>query len=166
MSPTRPVRISAGYSDKISENYNSKQFSINLELDANINGSTQEIEDASARLFELCRKIVEQQKGVSVDNLLSPVPSQPPPQQLPPSQNYSPQPPQQNQPQQPANNNGSVKLASDKQIKFIFSLAKKNKLPDYEVRNLPMQYNIQNFNELSSKQASEIIESLSGSKAA
>lgn len=165
MSPTRPVRISAGYSDKISENYNSKQFSINLELDAQINGSTQEIEQASDRLFQLCRKIVEHQKGISVDNLLTP--SNPPPAQLPPQQ-----PPAQNQyqqspapQQQQSQRNG--KLASDKQIKFIFSLAKKSKLPDYEVRNLPMQYfNIQNFNELSSKQASEIIESLSGSKAA
>ena len=38
------VRIPAGYSDKASENYQSRQYSISLELDVAVNGSTREIE--------------------------------------------------------------------------------------------------------------------------
>jgi hypothetical protein len=67
---SQTVRISAGYSDKASENYQSRQYSFNLELDVQVNGSTLEIESASDRLFDICRRIVEKQKGVSVDNLL------------------------------------------------------------------------------------------------
>lgn len=151
MSPTRPVRISAGYSDKISENYNSKQFSINLELDANINGSTQEIEDASARLFELCRKIVEQQKGVSVDSLLAPTPQQLPPQQ--PQQNFQPQT------NIPSSN---PSLASPAQVKCIFAVAKQNGLQNGAIAALANRFNKPKLDDLSKQEASILIKELKG----
>jgi hypothetical protein len=43
---SQTVKISAGYSDKTSENYNSTQYSLNLELDVVFNSSTNEIEAA------------------------------------------------------------------------------------------------------------------------
>ena len=148
------VKISAGYADKSSENYNSRQYSINLEIDVTVNGTTKEVEDASERLFRLCRKIVESQKGISVDNLLNDNPPQP----TPPAKPAAP-------PAPTANGNG--KLATDKQIKFIFRLGKQSKLSNEQINALPGQYfGKPNFNSLTASEGSNLIETLSASKAA
>ena len=65
------IKISAGYADKVSENYNSQQFSVSLEMACTITGKISEVESAADRLFALCRKIVDRQKGINVDNLLT-----------------------------------------------------------------------------------------------
>ncbi len=57
------VKIQAGFSEKASQNYNSQQFSVSLEMECHINGTTHEIEDAAAKLFTLCRKIVANEKS-------------------------------------------------------------------------------------------------------
>jgi len=56
------VKICSGYADTASQNYNSQKFSVSLEMECHINGSTTEIETAAAKLFDLCRKIVQNEK--------------------------------------------------------------------------------------------------------
>ena len=68
---SQKVKIQTGFSEKSTENYQSQQYSVALEMDCTINGSTREIEEASNKLFALCRKIVSAQKGVNVDTLLN-----------------------------------------------------------------------------------------------
>ena len=141
------VKISAGYSDKTSENYNSTQYSINLEMDANINGTTAEIEQASDKLFKLCRKIVAAQKGVSVDNYLStdtdhntPLPSSP---------------------QQPHTTSvDAANLCSPAQVKCIFAVAKSKGLQNGAITNLAKRFNKSKLDELSRPEASQIIKEL------
>lgn len=149
MSERKPIRISVGFSDKQSENYNSTAYSVNLEMDVHVNGSSHEVEEASEKLFRLCKKIVNNQKQ----------PSSLPSHQADPL--FS-------EPEHPhLIHSHAEKPASPKQKKFILSLAKKQKMNDLDVKNLPMKYdNASSFNELSSKQASELIEYLSGKKAA
>ncbi|OGJ90449.1 MAG: hypothetical protein A2268_02995 [Candidatus Raymondbacteria bacterium RifOxyA12_full_50_37] len=132
------VKICAGYSDKISENYNSTQFSLSLEMDCQINGSTREIEDASARLFSLCKQIVNRQKNVSVDNLLSnahpvegngketPIPSQP----------AATEPQKPEQPAPASEPQKSEEAISDKQVKYIFGLGRDLGKSGKDVRDL------------------------------
>jgi hypothetical protein len=48
MSPK--VLVSAAYSEKNTENYCSRQHSIGLEMEINVNGSTDEVEPASNKL--------------------------------------------------------------------------------------------------------------------
>ncbi len=139
------IKISTGYSDKSSLNYQSQQYSVSLDMEVQVNGSTQEIEDASSRLFALCRKIVSSQKSVSVDNLLNDEPLQPAPATPAPSSN---------------NGNGKVKPATKKQIDYIFKLAKKSKLSVDEINALPQNYSKNDFQSLSSVQASQIIDNL------
>jgi hypothetical protein len=54
---SQTVKISAGYSDKNTENYNSTQYSLNLELDVVVNGSTSgaEFSDVQLQLRQLWR---------------------------------------------------------------------------------------------------------------
>ena len=142
------VKISAGYSDKTSENYNSTQYSINLEMDATINGTTAEIEQASDKLFRLCRKIVAAQKGVSVDSYLNtdadhtiPVP--------------------QPQPQQPQTTPvDAANLCSPAQVKCIFAVAKSKGLQNGAINNLAKRFNKSKLDELSRSEASQIIKEL------
>jgi len=99
---SQTIKISAGFSDKVSENYNSQQFSVNLEMECSINGKTVEVEAAADKLFALCRKIVDRQKGVTPSTESLPL-AQPPKEE-------------------PSNQMES--FASDKQIKCIFGMAK------------------------------------------
>lgn len=143
------IRISAGYADKASENYNSKQYSINLELDVQVNGNTREIEGASDRLFELCRRIVEKQKVVSVDNLLA-----------------GPPEPHAEEPNS-GNSNGTTRPATAKQLRYLHQLAKKANLTDEQVNGLPRQYYSKAaLSDLTSLEASGLIDVLSQKKAA
>lgn len=164
------VRISAGYSDKVSENYNSQQFSINLEMDAQINGTTSEIEQASDRLFQLCRKIVDHQKGVSVDTLLT---DQRPQQQasfpvIPPISLPPQHPPQQAQHQQqpfdqpPTFNphSGIGGHCSDKQVKCIFGIAKKRGMVNGAIQGLAQRFGKTRIEDLTSQEASALISDL------
>ena len=145
----KTVRISAGFSDKVSENYNSTSYSINLEMDAQINGSTTEIEQASDRLFQLCRKIVNHQKGVSVDTLLV---SQEPSQQLPPPQAVYTQ----SEPPQTFTSN----LASEKQVKCVFAVAKGRSMSNDAINGLAQRFGKIRLEELSSQEASSLIKEL------
>lgn len=133
----KTVKISAGYSDKISENYNSQSYSINLEMDANINGTTTEIEQASERLFQLCRKIVNHQKSFTGDVLLPESPLQ----QLP-----APAPP--------------IHLCSEKQIKCIFGVAKSRGMANNAIQGLAQRFSKQRLEDLTSQEASLLIKDL------
>jgi hypothetical protein len=144
------IKITAGFADKVTENYQSQQYSIGLEMECQINGNTAEIEDASKRLFALCRKIVNAQKTINVDYLLQQDSIEPPTNGSAPTTSAAPAQPtasapanaQPAQPPAPApqnngNGNGSTKLATDKQIKYLFRLAMTAGLKNDEVRHLP-----------------------------
>jgi hypothetical protein len=152
---SQTVKISAGYSDKTSENYNSSQYSLNLELDVVVNGSTTEIESASQKLFALCRKLVLAQRSVNVDTLLNREPSLAVPgaNQNAPAASQSP-------------SSSPQKLASAKQIRFLLELAKKAGMDEASIRSLPTEYQKSSFEALSSSEASKLIDSFSKKKAA
>jgi len=159
---SQKVKIQTGFSEKTSENYNSQQYSVALEMECQINGSTREIEEASAKLFALCRKIVAGQKGVNVDTLLNSenVPGTAPVQQ----------PPATPAPAAPAPVNGpgpgTSKPASSKQIKYLLDSAKRIGLSKVEIQNLPASFKKTTFESLTSVEASKLIESLAKKKAA
>lgn len=156
------VKISTGYSDKVSKDFNSQQFSVSLEMECAINGSTKEIQDASKRLFELCRRIVNDQKGVSVDGLLqqeddsmyppqtaATVPATPVPQGQANGQTGAP----------------SVRNITTKQISYLFRLGQKAGLSDEQVRQLPVQYfGRPDLQSLTSYEASKLIDTLGDKK--
>lgn len=109
------VKIQTGFSEKLSQNYNSNQFSVSLEMECHINGSTQEIETAAAKLFDLCRKIVQHEKsGQSAQTSLNPPP---------------------NQTQFPSNGNGD-RPASAKQIAAIYAIGKSVGLNKSQIEQL------------------------------
>ena len=150
------VKVSAGYSDKISENYNSKQYSIALEMELQINGNTADVELASSKLFALCRKIVSAQKEVSIDGLLNQNAAAPVANSVP-------------NPSDGKNGGLNNKPITAKQVAYIFRLGHKAGLSDEQVRQLPMQYFGKpnpDLNSLSSGEASRIIETLSETKKA
>jgi hypothetical protein len=147
------VKISAGFAEKISENYNSTQNSISLEMNVQVNGSTREIEEASQKLFALCRKIIYAQKGVNVDSLLQ---GEQLPATMPSGTPAAPQSP----------SSSSQKLASSKQIKFLLELAKKAGMDETSIRSLPSEFQKSSFEALSSAEASKLIDSFSKKKAA
>ena len=161
------VKIQTGFSEKTSENYNSTQHSISLEMDCAINGSTKEIEDASQKLFALCRKIVAAQKGVNVDSLLN---SDLGGKQAPAAaatQTTASTPGAPSAAPQPFNNgNAMPKLATPKQIKWLLDLAKKAKLSHDEILSLPSTYKKERFEQLSAAQASALIDRFNMKKAA
>ena len=145
------VRINTGFSEKVVANFQSTQHSISLEMDVSVNGTTKEIEDASAKLFALCRKIVSAQKSGNVDNLLtSPTsaesvssPVQPAPAASAPSA-----------PHAPTGTNGT-KPATSKQIKYALELMKKSGMSKQEIATIPASFNKQSFEALSSVEASQ-----------
>jgi len=137
------VKIQTGFSEKTSENYNSTQHSISLEMDCSINGSTKEIEEASSKLFALCRKIVSAQRGVNVDSLLNPDVSNIPAAPTLPSNAEAPRP------------------ATAKQIKYLLELAKSSGMEEKAIRALPTECKKTSFEALSSSEASKLIESFS-----
>jgi hypothetical protein len=147
------VTINAAFSEKTSENYNSQQYSIGLEIEVAVNGETAEIENASAKLFQLCRKIVAAQKGVNVNSLLS-----------------SPETPAaapQTAPAPSPSNNGSDRPITDKQIKYLFRLGHTAGLSNEQIRQLPRQYFKANkLEDLTANEASSLIETLSAKKQA
>jgi hypothetical protein len=141
---SQTVRINAAYSEKNTADFNSQQYSVGLEMDAQINGSTREIEEASQKLFALCRRIVAQQKGVSVDNLLqSPAHNEPAP--------VTP----------PASSTNLPRMATSKQLLYLWKLGKRAGLTDEQVRGLPMQYYQKaTADDLTGQEASSLIDSL------
>ncbi len=136
------VRISAGYSEKSSENYNSTSYSINLEMDAQINCTTAEVEQASNRLFQLCRKIVDHQKGVSVDSLLN--------NQAPPQVQFDP-------PQQFSRNVNNGHQCSEKQVRCIFGAAKARGMTNAAIPALAQRFGKNRIEELTATEASSLI---------
>jgi len=132
------VKIQTGYSDKSSQNYNSNQYSVSLEMECHINGTTHEIEDAAAKLFGLCRKIVANEKSAKA------------PQQAPLRMN------------QPDGND--LPSASSRQIGAIMAIGRsigldKSQLEEFAGTTISSTC-------LSSKAASRIIESLKKKQAA
>ena len=142
------VKIQAGFSEKTSENYNSTQNSIALEMNVQVNGSTREIEEASQKLFALCRKIINAQKGVNVDSLLQ---GDQLPATVPPGAPAAPHSPSSN----------AQKPATNKQIKYLLELAKKSGMDEKSVRALPGEFQKSSFEALSSAEASSLIDSFS-----
>lgn len=162
------VKIQTGFSEKTSENYNSQQYSVSLEMECQINGSTREIEDASKRLFSLCRKIVNAQKGISVDNLLLQDDSQFPQPTVPviplnQTPATSPAAPQVSG--KPANAN-QPKPATQKQLRFLHQLGRKSGLSIEQVNGLPSQYFQKSIEQITSQEASTLIDILNQRKAA
>jgi hypothetical protein len=162
--PQNVVRISTGLSEKSTENYQSTQHSISLEMDCVINGSTREIEEASQKLFALCRKIIgAQQKSVSVDSLLNvDQPITPVPVTLPPS----PAVPKPTTVPARTNTGSSQRLATSKQIKYLLQLAKSANLAHDEIVTLPATYKKERFEQLTSTEASTLIDRFNMKKAA
>ena len=147
---SQTVKISAGYSDKVSQDYNSTQYSLNLELDVVVNGSTTEIESASQKLFLLCKKLVLAQRSVNVDTLLNPEVKLGAGQNAPAA------------PQSPSSS--TLKPASNKQIKYLLELAKKSGMDEKSVRALPGEFQKSSFEALSSAEASTLIDSFSNKR--
>ncbi len=164
---SQKVKIQTGFSEKSTENYQSQQYSVALEMECQINGSTREIEDASNRLFALCRKIVSAQKGVNVDTLLN---NEAPPASSRPSQpaTATPSAPPAAPPAGPSvpSGNGTPKSATSKQIRYVLELAKKAGMSKPDIQNLPATYKKKTFESLTSVEASKLIESLSKKQAA
>ncbi len=152
---SQTVKISAGYSDKVSQDYNSSQYSLNLELDVVVNGSTMEIESASQKLFLLCKKLVLAQRSVNVDGLLNP-------EAKPGASQSAPAAPQ--SPSSNASNN--QRKASPKAIKYLLELAKKSGMDQKAIQSLPSEYGKTAFEDLSPAEASKLIDSFSKKKAA
>ena len=139
------VKIQTGFSEKSTQNFQSTQHSISLEMDCAINGSTSEIEDASQKLFALCRKIVSVQKSVNVDSLLNNDATQTPSPPAPVST--------------PATGSNVIPIgtATSKQIKYLLELAKKASLTHDEILAIPGTYNKNMFEQLSASEASSLI---------
>ncbi len=144
--------------------------SLEVECEINNNTSTREIEEASSKLFALCRRIVAGQKGVNLDTVLNsasvpakapiqPAPVNPAPAKLV-AMNPAPAVPAE------ANGNGVPKPASPKQIKYLLDTAKRIGLSKADIQNLPATFNKPSFESLSSVEASKLIESLARKKAA
>lgn len=148
------IKVSTGYADKVSKDFQSQQFSVGLEMELTVNGTTREIEDASEKLFALCRKIVSSQKSISVDSLLN--------------GNTSQTIPGQNTEQPRGNGNGNGKPATAKQIRYLHQLGKKADPPltDEQVRALPQQYYGKTLETMTSQEASNLIDVLGKKKAA
>jgi hypothetical protein len=162
---SQKVKIQTGFSEKTSENYNSQQYSVALEMECQINGSTREIEEASGKLFALCRKIVSAQKGVNVDTLLNSESSGATkalsrPASAPEAPVVPPVSPS------TSNGNGATRDATPKQIRYILELAKKVGMSKADIHNLKASYNKKTFESLSSVEASKIIDFLSKKQAA
>jgi hypothetical protein len=154
------VKINASYSEKTTENYNSVSYGVALELEAPINGTTQDVEIQTARLFMLCKKIVAGQKGTNIDNLLTSQPTQ----STPAATILLPQPPTPVAPPVPSNGNGH---ASDRQIRYLLTLARKAGMRDLEIRAMPNdRFGKPNFDTLSSHEASTLIDEFNQRKAA
>jgi len=137
MSERKPVRISVGFSDKQSENYNSTAYSVNLEMDVHVNGSSQEVEEASEKLFRLCRKIVENQKTQNPPDSAA----------LPESQQAKP-------------SNTAVELCSPAQIKCVFACAKQKGLQNGAITALANRFNKPKLEDLTKHEASQLIKEL------
>ena len=143
---SQTVKISAGYSDKVSQDYNSSQYSLNLELDVVINNSTTEIESASQRLFSLCKKLVLTQRSVNVDTLLNPGAALGASQKAPAA------------PQSPSSS--TQKPASSKQIRFLLQLLKNAKFSPDETKGILAEFKKESFEALTSHEASQLIDRL------
>ena len=100
------VKIQTGFSEKATANFNSQQFTVSLEMECHINGTTTEIETAAAKLFDLCKKIVAAQKQKTE-------PETPARQELPSAIK---------QPQTPGGNRDLA--ATSKQISAIYAISR------------------------------------------
>jgi hypothetical protein len=149
------VKIQTGFSEKTTENYQSQQYSVALEMEVSINGSTSEISEASNKLFALCRRLVSQQKAVNVDNLLTAAPVE---QHPPVSTPVAPAIAAPSAATPVSNAGNGTKAATSKQIKYALELAKKSGMSKSDIAALPAKFNKASFEALSAKEASSIIE--------
>ena len=179
MTTATPIRISAGYQETVSENYNSKRYSVQLEMDAMINGSVREVEDATAKLFELCRNIVSREKGTTLPFIVSrpnpnalpsnsPMPTQSQMTGLPfnqeqESSHSAPSIPTvvNNSPTASQNNYQPMRPATEKQIHYLLQTAKRHGLSSDRIKGLPREiFGKTDYNALESNEASRIIDNL------
>ena len=149
--------------------YKTRHFAVELTEKVDDNDNAVEV---TAQLFRVAKAQVKTQimsetadlaMNQSQQSNYKPYPS--PTQQVPFQPQRSPNPPS---PQlQSSDNRNGFRPASPKQINFILMLAKKQGLKDYEIKNLPQNYfNASGFDQISSQQASELIESLNAKKQA
>ena len=61
---SQTIKIRTGYSETVSQDYNSKRYSIELEGDVSVNNgdSKTEIDKATQRLFAFCKSIIAREK--------------------------------------------------------------------------------------------------------
>jgi hypothetical protein len=149
--------------------YKTRHFAVELTEKVDDNDKAVEV---TAQLFRVAKAQVKSQiqsetadLAMSAPKSYTPYEPPKPLQQVP----FQQQPPRNPTPQQfsPQDNRNDFRPASPKQINFILMLAKKQGLKDYEIKNLPQNYfNATGFDQISSQQASELIESLNGKKQA
>lgn len=148
----KPVKISCGYSAKASQNYQSENYSINLEMEVMVNGKTSELEQKADLLYDLCRKIVAKQRGTTATDAL-----------LAPSERTS-------APSQPAVTSQVPSNTSDvispKQIKFIHSLSRSRGFDSKKTKEIIYDQYHKAVEQLSRKEAAAVIDDLKSLKQA
>ena len=168
-----PLTVTARYAENLPSpdtSYKTRRFEAELSTTVETEA---EIPQATERLFIVAKAQVQSQIARSSADLAlhQSAPTQPPPQQ----QSYRPQPqnqqPQQSQPfnrrppQQPQQNR--FRAASSKQVNYIQRIAKEQGYTPDQVRMIPSDFfNVQSFNDLSSDEASSIIDSLNDQRKA
>jgi len=135
------------------ESYKTRHFAVDLKEEVPNNSN---IPEAIAQLFRVAKASVQAQiqqfLGEQAFSQAQPVPAIPQYQQ--PQQQY-PQPQQRSQ-------GGS--LASEKQIRFIKQLARNKGFTQDVIQNLSYQYFQKGYNELTSREASTIIDNLNNKR--
>ena len=167
--------VTARYAENLpGDNYKTRRYEAELSTTVETDA---EVPAATERLFLIAKAQVQSQIARSSADLAlhqnqsvpvqQPRP-QPQPQYHQPVQQFQPQPPQRQQQQTfPPRNNSAPRQASSKQIAYIQRLAKEQGYTPDQIRMLPRDYyNVQSFNELSSDEASSVIESLNSQRKA
>jgi len=152
----KPVKISCGYRAKSSANFQSEEYSIGLEMDVLINGKTEEVQQKADLLYALCKQIVNKQRGISVDSLLTP-PAQSETKPETKSEANPEAPAQAPAAPQQSNGNGVI---SPKQVKYIFALGRTKNMFGKAVRDLVFDRFKKPVEEISRHNASVLIDEL------
>src|ERR1035437_9746779 len=141
------LKVNTSYSKKIpieGQQYSSQSFHASVEIELSDALKPEEIRTRIHDTFNLVKQSVEEELNGKVQN---------------------------GNGQQPVNNksngNGHIAKASNKQIKFITGLASQKNIPPSELNaEIKKRFNVDGLYDLSSKQASELVDMLKRGKAA
>ncbi|MBL8025687.1 MAG: hypothetical protein JNL74_04715 [Fibrobacteres bacterium] len=149
------IKIRTSYAETVSKDYQSNRYGLDLECDVQLNGGDHriEVETAAATLFNFSKAIVAKQKesGFAVNDLFNGT-TLPATQELQHHANANV-----TAPSRPQNGNGGSALCSAKQVAYIRTLCRGKKVPEQVARE---HFNKDNLNELTAKEASQLIEGL------